>query len=1003
MAALVRLCVSALLLVLLSPVLAQAKPNPSVSSREDGIIVSATAGEESSIDIAAMSVDIKLHGNLAETVIDLTLANRSDDEVEALFEIALPAEAVVTGYALDIKGVMIDGVLVDQPKARAVYEDEIRKGIDPGLAEVAPGNVFKTRVYPVEAEGQRRIRLRFVAPADVAKGFAWPLESDAGIGKFNLSVSIEGQGDMPAVSLPFNGKLDLGRNSGRWQGSAQADASTKLAGEIRIAAAKPVEGLLVSTHDNGRSFFQIAGSEPNRKAQGAAPERMRVYWDSSLSRRDDLLEEEMALVADVAANAGNPAIDLVRFSAAAPVVTTYAKAEDAIAALKSTTYRGGTSFRGLDDVNLSDAGLCLLFSDGALTIETDAQFRPDCRLMVITSTREANGFRLGMMARASRGQYLKLDDKNRQQLAAQIVKPAVAVVAVRDGGGRKLPFRTLSAPDGGWFVVGRAPDDGEVQLSIAGLGKAISRRNYTLSDSGFAKSNAAGVLWAAEELERLADDPLKRKAMRTMAEDFSVASPTMSLLVLEEPEQYLRADIKPPKGFDADWMEDYRDQKADIDERAAEAKVERLKNVREKWAERKNWWNTKFGPPKPRKKRKQDVINAEAGADAAAEGAVAPAPRRAATDAASASADEYEDGGENIIVTASRIGGPTQNLSLSVTAISGSELDEDGSPVKVEIADVLSNQPYLKALDEAATDKRLTVLAEQEKIFGALPAFYLDAAEWFRLKGDNELSNALMLSAIELPVADDETLLIIAFRLQRGGNFDDAIRILELLEVRTENRPQPKRSLALALIARGKSRGKAGLRDLERAFELLVTVALDPGKGNDAEGDFDGIETIALMEANAVIPLIEEHGGVWNLEREFRGHFDTDVRILIEWTNDDADIDLWVIEPSGEKTYYSNQLSEIGGTISNDMTNGFGPEEYLLRRALPGEYVVKIDGYSPDRLNPNGKGRVMVRLIRDFARANQSEELVDAELSFEKADDDGGKLVAKLKVAGKTK
>ena len=260
-----------------------------------------------------------------------------------------------------------------------------------------------------------------------------------------------------------------------------------------------------------------------------------------------------------------------------------------------------------------------------------------------------------------------------------------------------------------------------------------------------------------------------------------------------------------------------------------------------------------------------------------------------------------------------------------------------------------------------------------------------------------------MLSAIELPVADDETLLIIAFRLQRGGNFDDAIRILELLEVRTENRPQPKRSLALALIARGKSRGKAGLRDLERAIELLVTVALDPGKGNDAEGDFDGIETIALMEANAIIPLIEEHGGVWNLEREFRGHFDTDVRILIEWTNDDADIDLWVIEPSGEKTYYSNQLSDIGGTISNDMTNGFGPEEYLLRRALPGEYVVKIDGYSPDRLNPNGKGRVMVRLIRDFARANQSEELVDAELSFEKADDDGGKLVAKLKVAGKTK
>ena len=65
---------------------------------------------------------------------------------------------------------------------------------------------------------------------------------------------------------------------------------------------------------------------------------------------------------------------------------------------------------------------------------------------------------------------------------------------------------------------------------------------------------------------------------------------------------------------------------------------------------------------------------------------------------------------------------------------------------------------------------------------------------------------------------------------------------------------------------------------------------------------------------------------------------------------------------------------------------------------------IKIDGYSPDRLNPNGKGRVMVRMIRDFARPTEHADLVDAEISFDQKpgdDDEDGKLIAKMTVAKK--
>jgi myo-inositol-hexaphosphate 3-phosphohydrolase len=155
------------------------------------------------------------------------------------------------------------------------------------------------------------------------------------------------------------------------------------------------------------------------------------------------------------------------------------------------------------------------------------------------------------------------------------------------------------------------------------------------------------------------------------------------------------------------------------------------------------------------------------------------------------------------------------------------------------------------------------------------------------------------------------------------------------------------------------------------------------------------------MEANSLIPALDAVGGTWSLDKRLVALLDTDVRIVIEWTNDDADIDLWVIEPNGEKVYYSNKTSTSGGQISNDMTDGYGPEEYAIRRAPSGEYVIRINGFDADRLNPNGSGRVMARLIRNFGRVTATEMLVDADIAFEKGADrdrDGGRLVARMKV-----
>lgn len=104
------------------------------------------------------SLDLKVHvcGLYADVTETLTIKNPNARDLSANIAIPMPDRAVVCGYALDIDGQMIDGVVVPKEKARVVFETEQRIGADPGLVESVKGNVYRTRVYPIP--GRRRAR-----------------------------------------------------------------------------------------------------------------------------------------------------------------------------------------------------------------------------------------------------------------------------------------------------------------------------------------------------------------------------------------------------------------------------------------------------------------------------------------------------------------------------------------------------------------------------------------------------------------------------------------------------------------------------------------------------------------------------------------------------------------------------------------------------------------------------------------------------------------------------
>jgi len=97
--------------------------------------------------------------------------------------------------------------------------------------------------------------------------------------------------------------------------------------------------------------------------------------------------------------------------------------------------------------------------------------------------------------------------------------------------------------------------------------------------------------------------------------------------------------------------------------------------------------------------------------------------------------------------------------------------------------------------------------------------------------------------------------------------------------------------------------------------------------------------------------------------------------VAISWNTDRTDIDLHVVEPSGEECYYSHNKTRSGGYLTTDVTQGYGPEMYVNKNAPKGKYELLVKYYSSDRNKLGLKTKVLVRTIRNWGTDKESEKI----------------------------
>ncbi len=176
---------------------------PREYSPTDSLPFIRTNSSEEPVILKALDVQVMVIGLYAKTIQTMTFYNPGSRDLEGELRFPLPDNATVCGYALDVEGNMVDGVVVPKSKARRVLESEIRKGIDPGLIEQTRGNVYTTRIYPVPARGTRTVRISYTSDLEVHKNAAsyhLPLAHVAGVDQATLKVEVAQRPVTPVVS-----------------------------------------------------------------------------------------------------------------------------------------------------------------------------------------------------------------------------------------------------------------------------------------------------------------------------------------------------------------------------------------------------------------------------------------------------------------------------------------------------------------------------------------------------------------------------------------------------------------------------------------------------------------------------------------------------------------------------------------------------------------------------------------------------------------------------------
>ncbi len=310
----------------------------------------------------------------------------------------------------------------------------------------------------------------------------------------------------------------------------------------------------------------------------------------------------------------------------------------------------------------------------------------------------------------------------------------------------------------------------------------------------------------------------------------------------------------------------------------------------------------------------------------------------------------------------------------------------------VSVRPWMPDADYLKALDKAAKDgldKARGAYHAQRREYATSPSFFLDCAGWFMARDDTSFGLRVLSNLAEMRIEDAALLRVMAWRLREAGELEQALVVLRRVARLRGEDSQSYRDLALVLseLAReayANADEAAARAYVEEAGELYRKTALTPWDRRPMSIGLFAVEEYNVLRAWAKDQTWEQAPELPSLGDEFEGVPDCDLRISLAWDADETDVDIHVSEPSGEEAYYAHRRTTSGGRVSEDITDGYGPELYEIRRAQNGIYKIRAHYYASHQQTVFGPATCTLTVYTNWGRSNQTQTITTTRLDRER-------------------
>jgi hypothetical protein len=508
------------------------------------------AGKTEALELKKVAVHVHTQGDFAITEVEHVFHNPVDGRPrEGTFRFPVPDGAMLIGMAMEIDGKLVEGEIVEREKARQVYDKIVDEMQDPALLEWEEGNWFKLRVFPLTANGDKRLVIRYASPLVRGAG-GWEYDYDLAIADHSGGGPAKPIGEL---TLDIDGK----------QVASERGVSGGL--DLTVPIDKVPTVMREQRKDATYTAVRIAPDASMMSASPKVARKVAIVFDTSRSSlegralQDQLLAQTLGelgkddkfvvLASDVSITASTPDFASTTPADVAAATGFLGKIEpdgasDLAAALKATAAlhptdviyigdgiptwgeRKPAALSGLADSIHAPISAALIGKGATTSLWGELAGRTGGRAMIVKKPEDAARFAL------ANGHGSELP----RLTAARVIVAGDASVFPQEA-------QTIYAGDEMVALIKTKPGAAPGKITLQGManGRPVSRE---IALQGAVDELGVAQRWGADQIAALEASDAERDTIVAASRDFGVLSRYTSLLVLENDEAYKKYQIE---------------------------------------------------------------------------------------------------------------------------------------------------------------------------------------------------------------------------------------------------------------------------------------------------------------------------------------------------------------------------------------------------------------------------------------------------------------------------